>query len=50
MNSKQIKQWMPRVLVVATLAATGVVIAAEQEQADDERSGHVDKHAAGPDG
>jgi len=30
MNSKQIKQWMPRVLVVATLAATGVV-AAQQD-------------------
>lgn len=30
MNSKQIKQWMPRVLVVATLAATGAVIAAEE--------------------
>jgi Spy/CpxP family protein refolding chaperone len=30
MNSKQIKQWMPRVLVVATLAATGAVIAGEE--------------------
>jgi Spy/CpxP family protein refolding chaperone len=30
MDSKQIKQWMPRVLVVATLAATGAVIAAEE--------------------
>ncbi len=29
MNRKLIKQWIPRVLVVATLAATGVVIAAE---------------------
>ncbi|MEW6330499.1 MAG: Spy/CpxP family protein refolding chaperone [Pseudomonadota bacterium] len=30
MNRKLIKQWIPRMLVVATLAATGVVIAAEQ--------------------
>ncbi len=30
MNSKLFKQWIPRMLVVATLAATGVVIAAEQ--------------------
>jgi Spy/CpxP family protein refolding chaperone len=30
MDSKQIKQWMPRVLVVATLATTGAVIAAEE--------------------
>lgn len=30
MHSKQIKQWMPRVLVVATLAASGVV-AAQQD-------------------
>lgn len=30
MNRKLIRQWIPRVLVVATLAATGVVTAAEQ--------------------
>ena len=33
MNRKHIKQWIPRVLVVATLAATGVVAAAEQDDA-----------------
>lgn len=30
MNRKLIKQWIPRMLVVATLAATGVAIAAGQ--------------------
>lgn len=30
MNRKLIRQWLPRVLVVATLAATGAVVAAEQ--------------------
>jgi Spy/CpxP family protein refolding chaperone len=30
MNRNLIKQWIPRMLVVATLAATGAVIAAEQ--------------------
>ena len=30
MKRKLIKQWMPRILVVATLAATGAVIAADQ--------------------